>query len=374
MSKINRHQQVFIGESAVENFIVRMQEMKNKTIFLVRGKASYDISGAKNIIDDLVRSLNIRLIEFFDFSQNPKEEDMRKGLSLLSAGNADMIAGIGGGSVIDMAKLLRFFHSYDGDIAGTVFEKKKDLLPLYVLPTTAGTGSEVTHFAVLYKEKVKYSVAHEVILPDMAFIYPPFTYDTSEYLTASAGFDALAQAIEAYWSINATEESDKYAIKAIELLWENLPLAVNTRDENPKNRMSEGAYYAGKAINITKTTAPHAMSYTFTAHYGIPHGHAVALTFPFFMEYNTRMPEAEYNGKIPFSDFNKKMDFLFHLVKIDENQSIRQQMKSYITALGLNVNLPNLFDMNLILNNINSQRAKNNPRLLIAENIAPAVG
>ena len=105
--------------------------------------------------------LGCEVVEFCDFDKNPKMEDLEKGIELLNDSGSSLVLAIGGGSVLDMAKLIRFFFSYSGDKTGNSFRKEQDLLPLIVLPTTAGTGSEATHFAVLYKDNIKYSVAHE---------------------------------------------------------------------------------------------------------------------------------------------------------------------------------------------------------------------
>ena len=221
-------QRFFLGESSIKELIPILQEYTPDHIFLVRGKKSYEKCGAQAVLESVFVKLACGVTEFFDFEANPKIEDMEKGLSLLKEYPTNMIIAIGGGSVLDMAKLLRFFYSYSGNPTGGEFEKKRQLIPLITLPTTAGTGSEATHFSVLYKDKVKYSVEHDAILPDVAIVYPKFTYGNSKYLTSCTGFDALAQAIEAYWNVNATEESDKYAAKAIKLLWPNLPLVVNS--------------------------------------------------------------------------------------------------------------------------------------------------
>ena len=118
----------------------------------------------------------------------------------------------------------------------------------------------------------------------MAVVYPQFTYQNDAYLTACTGFDALAQAIESYWAKGATNESRDYSVRAIGLLWKQLPQLIQSPTKELRNQVAEGAYWAGRAINISTTTAPHAFSYVFTSKYGYPHGHAVAFTFPFFMK------------------------------------------------------------------------------------------
>ena len=283
---IDSEQRVYIGDSSMQDFSDFLIGKSPKHIFLVRDKNSYGLCGAKDILDAIFSELGCKVWEFFDFEPNPKYEDLQRGLKVLNDSNAEIIIAIGGGSVLDMAKLLRFFNAYSGDFITNEFLQEKMLIPLCALPTTAGTGSEATHFAVMYKERVKYSVAHLKMLPELAVIYPFFTYKNPSYLTACTGFDALAQAIEAYWNKNATLCSDEYALKAIKVLWDYLPTAVNSPNKIARNLISEASYWAGKAINITKTTAPHAVSYPFTTYYGYPHGHAVALSFPFFAQLN----------------------------------------------------------------------------------------
>lgn len=321
----------------------------------MRGKKSYELCGAQSRLNSILKKVGVQIFEFHDFEENPKIEDLDRGLLQLRVYHPDLILAIGGGSVLDMAKLLRFFYSYSGNKIGRVFEKIENLLPLIVIPTTAGTGSEATSFAVLYKNKVKYSVSHEDILPEIAFIDPYFTYNISRYLTACTGFDALAQAIEAYWNLNATNESDVFAVKAIKLLWPNLPLAVNNPTKEVRNSMSEGAYWAGCAINITKTTAPHAFSYPFTTYYGYPHGHAVALTFPFFMEYNV------VSILLKHGTVFDKMIRLMEILNITNVNECKSLLCDYIENIGLDLKLPANFDHRIILSNINVQRLSNNP-------------
>lgn len=328
-------------------------------IFLVRGKNSYEKCGAQAVLESVFVKLACGVTEFFDFEANPKIEDMEKGLSLLKEYPTNMIIAIGGGSVLDMAKLLRFFYSYSGNPTGGEFEKKRQLIPLITLPTTAGTGSEATHFSVLYKDKVKYSVEHDAILPDVAIVYPKFTYGNSKYLTSCTGFDALAQAIEAYWNVNATEESDKYAAKAIKLLWPNLPLVVNSPTAEARNKVSEGSYWAGRAINITKTTAPHAFSYSFTTDYGYPHGHAVALTFPFFMRYNIGNSDILLNPNINPYLYKIKMQKMLQWLNM-ECVDVAIAMKEYIRNLGLDIDISQI-DISKIVSSVNIQRLINNP-------------
>ena len=344
-------QQAYLGKDSIKEIVPLLKKHNAKHVFLVRGKGSYASCGAEEVIKNALTMANCDFTEFYDFSENPKCEDMEKGIELLKSSKADFFMAVGGGSVMDMAKLIRFFSCYKGDITGKSFEKEGLLFPLIAMPTTAGTGAEATHFAVVYKDKVKYSAEHDDMLPDYAIVYPPFTYGNSKYLTACTGFDALAQAIEALWNLNATEESDVYAVKAIRILWPNLPRVVNNPTEDVRDIVSEGAYWAGRAINITKTTAPHAFSYPFTSYYGYPHGHAVALTFPYFSDLNFRSMRIEKSN-----DFWDTIN-----VKCCD---IRELLNNYILDLGLISRKHEYFDQELILSNININRLNNNPVII----------
>ena len=156
---------------------------------------------------------------------------------------------------------------------------------LIAIPTTSGSGSEATHFAVVYVGGEKFSVAHPIyMLPNVVVLNPSLTYSMDSYQTALSGVDAFAQAMESYWSVNSTEESKKYSIEALELIIEHLPLAVNYND-NSRDIMLHAANLAGKAINIAKTSGAHAISYVLTSKFNIPHGQAVALTLPAWYDF-----------------------------------------------------------------------------------------
>ena len=344
-------QQAYLGKNSIKEIVPLLKRHDAKHVFLVRGKGSYVACGADEVIKNALTIANCDYTEFYEFSENPKCEDMEKGIELIKSSKADFIIAVGGGSVMDMAKLIRFFCCYKGDITSKSFKKEGLLFPLMALPTTAGTGAEATHFAVVYKDKVKYSAEHDDMLPDYAIVYPPFTYGNSKYLTACTGFDALAQAIEAFWNLNATDESDIYAEKAIRILWPNLPKVVNNPTEDIRDIVSEGSYWAGRAINITKTTAPHAFSYPFTSYYGYPHGHAVALTFPYFLDLNC----GEMNND------KKRVSKLLAMLDIKSKSDRMKKMFDYLKSIGLIKREDTQIDTNLILSHVNLERLKNNP-------------
>lgn len=333
-------------------------------LFVVRGSNSFVISGGQELVRSLQILCHIDTYEFYDFSPNPKVEDAYNGAKLLNEYKPDAIIAIGGGSVIDMAKLVRYLA-------------EQVSMPLVAIPTTAGTGTEATQFAVCYMNGKKESIDRTDLLPNYAILIPELTFKNDAYLTACTGFDALAQAIESYWNINATSESEMYAEDAISYLSHGLPILLKgselpLTDYERRGQIMLGAHLAGKAINITRTTAPHAMSYVLTSNYGYPHGHAVALTFPYFFETNVRCSKDEYAGK-DYWAYHTKMQRLVQMMGWNWNDDLYAKMKRYISDIGLGYDQHRPFDPNDVEDSINIERAKNNPLKLNKDIIKEAV-
>ena len=331
-------QNVYIGKNAIDEWLLEFQAFTPKHCFVVRGHRSFDACGGQKVIEQLQKITHCQITEFEDFSVNPKYDEAQVGLEKLMQSQADLIVAIGGGSVLDMSKLIRHMASEQGY-----------LVPLHAMPTTAGTGAEATHFAVVYIDGKKQSIAADDVLPDVAVVYPPYTYSNGSYQTACAGFDAVAQAIESFWAKGATAESREYSKKALGLLWNQLPQLVQNPTNELRDQVAEGAYWAGRAINISTTTAPHAFSYAFTSHYNYPHGHAVALTFPFFMKLNGTKE-------------------LYELLGLSITEII-PQMETYIEALGLSQQMKPSIDIKSTLREVNLQRLGNNPIDVTTEKI-----
>lgn len=321
----------------------KLIDIKAKHVFLVHGKGSYVACGAAKVMREVCKDLQVS--EFVDFSVNPKDEEAQIGLEKVLAAKPDVIIAIGGGSVMDMAKLIRHYAA-----------ERKCFVQLWAIPTTAGTGAEATHFAVVYRDGVKHSAEYDDIQPDMAILYSPFTYGNNAYLTACTGFDALAQAIEAFWNPNATLESDTFARNAIMRIHQNMPLCIEKPFEHfRRDDLLLGAYFAGRAINITKTTAPHAFSYAFTSYCGYPHGHAVAITFPFFAELNMRN--------------NPKREEFCGMLGLDWDADLQQYFLKYIDKIGLRYEGTNGQDLHELLGQVNLERLKNNPVEVTSEKV-----
>ena len=343
---------------------------KYQNAFLVRGGSSYELSGAKDFID---KNFIIKG-SFFGFDVNPQISDLEKGIKLFKEGSYDCIIAIGGGSALDMAKLISVLAHQEIEILDILKDNKKintKKTPVLAIPTTAGTGAEATAFSVLYVEKKKYSVASETMLPDYVYLSSQFSLSTKQYLTACTGADAFCQAIESAWSVGSTSESEKYAHKAIDLIWDHLKSATLENNEDAKAKMLEASFLAGKAINITKTTAPHAISYAFTSYYGIPHGHAVSISLPHFFEFNYKVSQEDCIDKKGSEAVRKRLNKIMDLMGIN-NHHVKHELLTFFKSIGLNTNISSLidnFDPKIIIENINLERLQNNPRKISKEDV-----
>ncbi|MDB9701080.1 iron-containing alcohol dehydrogenase, partial [Gammaproteobacteria bacterium] len=233
-------------------------------------------------------------------------------------------------------------------------------VPLIAIPTTAGTGSESTHFAVLYKKNKKFSIGAKKMLPSMVYLDANLCLSNSPYQNACSGFDALAQAIESYWSNNSNVISRYYSKKSIELILENFEKTVGHSQNSYSHvqKMLNASNYAGKAINITKTTGPHAISYGLTKNLGLPHGHAVAITLgAFFIMHNIIYD----THKQELKKFKSIQNFISKRVHEDLPKYLYALMDKFsmeydITNLGLDEE-----KINLLITEINPERMANHP-------------
>jgi alcohol dehydrogenase class IV len=363
-------QLVKFGIDAIDNLEVFLNEKKPQSIFVVTGKSSYSKCGAKNKLEAILKNFNYT--RFFDFEENPKIEDVEKGVDVFNENNCDFIIAVGGGSAIDIAKLVNFFNKKNKPYTN-FFEaslSKEDKFPFVALPTTAGAGSEATHFAVVYANKLKYSIADNNLLPDMVLIDHSFLRSQPKYQMIVSGLDAFCQGVESFWCVNSTEKSLAYSTKAISFSWNNLAKAF--KGEDVFNDLAKAAYFAGKAINITKTTGPHALSYGFTSNYGISHGHAVALFLPFFINFHKNIDKDSNNDSRGHVFVLSQMKKIANMLSIDF-ENFELEIIKFFKELQIDINFKKL-DIDedgfmLALEGINQDRLKNNPRILTVKNL-----
>lgn len=265
-----------------------LKEVGCKKLFLVID-SSYPFLNIKDAIEALPLEEKVK---FSDFTPNPLYEQVCNGIELLKASHCDTILAVGGGSAIDVAKCIKLaVLAKEGNAAiipPLVSQRLPidgTMIPFIAIPTTAGTGSESTHNAVMYYEGSKQTVTNDGILPDYAILEPSVLKTLPLYQKKCTMMDALCQGIESWWSVNSTEESYEYSRKTIELIMANWRKYIFENDDEAAAQIMLAANYGGRAINITQTTAAHAMSYKITSLYKLPHGHAVAVGLPVIWEF-----------------------------------------------------------------------------------------
>lgn len=340
-----------VYSGAIESLTKLLEKYNNPYIFLVR---------SMHVSDKLVARIikNYKFTEFEKSRLLPNLEEAEIGYQLFKKNKCNLIICIGGGSVIDTGKLIK--HK----VISTQCNDLDNLaLPLIAIPTTAGSGSEATHFAVAYVNGIKQSIASSELIPDVAIVDSNLMHGQSKYQLAISGIDAFAQGIESYWSVNSTEESLRYSEKAIRLIWANLKNTVNG-DFKAYQKLTEGSFNAGKAINITKTSAPHALSYGFTSLLDIPHGHAVSLFLPFFIQYHSRLETHNCVEKRGPKFVKEKINSIASFLETNTDQ-VDLVIAKFISSLGLEINFNqlniSLNKYNEIVKDINIERLKNNP-------------
>lgn len=335
----------YVGVGSLEKLADVLAQFSSNRVFLVTGKQSFTDCGAEKRMEPLLTGKTVK--QFSDFHTSPDTEDIAKGVEEFKKFNPDIVIAVGGGSAIDIAKAINRL----------ALEEKS--VPLVAIPTTSGTGSESTHFAVVYKDKIKSSLAFPNMLPAVAIVDPTLTYTLAPDITATTGADALCQAIESYWSMQATEESKSYAKEALLLAFANLKNAVISPSPESRIAMSRAAHLAGKAINISKTTAAHALSYPFTAHFGVPHGHAVALTLAAILRYNASVPD------------NSVITEIIAICGATGAEDVACKLEALFRDIGFEMKLSNLGvtenDIEMILNEASLERMQNNPRKITRE-------
>ena len=231
---------------------------------------------------------------------NPTYEDVFAALEQCKGKGIQLAVAIGGGSVIDMAKACIGLHGLlkrdiltQQDVLQSIksgaYRAEPVDIPIIAVPTTSGTGSEVTRWATVWdmQGKAKYSVEAPHLCPRTAFIVPQFTCKMPKRLTLSTGLDALCQAVEAYWAKATNPMVQELSKAAIRLIVTHLPKALQDgSDVHTREKLALGSLFSGMAFSNTKTTACHSMSYPLTMLFGIEHGLACIITMPKVMELN----------------------------------------------------------------------------------------
>ena len=319
--------------------------LEGHRFLLVHGK-SFDGLGISNVFKSFAHA------EFVEFSPNPLYEQVIEGVKVFNENKCDMVVAVGGGSAIDVAKCIKLYCRMEPSADFLLQTPCETGIPLIAIPTTAGTGSESTRHAVIYRDAVKQSISHQSIRPDVAVLEPSLLDTLPDYQRKCAMLDALCQAVESWWSVRSTEESVGYSRQAVELIRGNWREYIFGKSREAVASVMLAANCSGRAIDITTTTAPHAMSYKLSSLYGIPHGHAVALCMWPVWQYMRKNLENQKDEIII------KLKPIFNELPIDENWFGRLMDE---LEMQCPVSKNREADIELLTGFVNPERLANNP-------------
>ena len=348
--------------SSSEDIINYINDKSFKKIFVLCGKKSFVNSGAENLLKN-ISNKEIKL--FYKKSEIPILEELIEIIKDIKNFKPDLFLAIGGGAVIDYAKIANVVDIRP-DLAELIvnytYPFKKKYTKLAVIPTTAGSGAEVTSNAVIYVDGIKHSFESELLIPDYFFLIPEFLISAPNKIKASSGFDAIAQALESLVSRKSNDKSVEYASKSLRVSVNSFISFINEPNMKNATEMSIASNLAGKAISISKTTAPHAASYPFTSLFNISHGHAVSLFFEKFFKFNYENIDKSETS----FDLKKRFDLIFNLFDVQDINGFNSKISLIKKSANLEDDLTK-FNIDIIkssedvLKGINLLRLGNNP-------------
>ncbi len=282
-----------------------LSKLKGQSAFIVTDKYMVKLGLIDKAINHLEKA-DIKYEIFQDVEPDPSVDTVMRGVGEMNKYNPDLIIAFGGGSAIDAAKGMWLFYEYPD----TEFEmlrlkfmdirKRAVKFPdlgkkarLIAIPTTAGTGSEITAFAVITDKVkgIKYPLADYELTPDIAIIDPELTYSVPRSVTADTGMDVLTHSIEAFVSVMASDYTDALALKSIHIVFDYLPRAYNNpEDKEAREKMANASTMAGMAFTNAFLGINHSMAHNLGATFHIPHGRANAILLPYVIRYNASRP------------------------------------------------------------------------------------
>ena len=349
--------------SSVDEFKIFLKKEKTDKILIICGEKSFKDSGADKLFYNLFSNKKIEF--YFKKFSTPNHVELQDIIKYIKIFSPNLIIAVGGGSVLDYAKIANTLTNSENlkdEIINSTYNIKKKFAKLVAIPTTAGSGAEVTSNAVIYIDKIKYSVEGKQLRPDYFFLIPDLVLAASNKIKSSAGFDAIAQAIESLISRRSNEKSKVFAERSLQLSLNYFLDHLDKPNYENTSAMCLAANLSGEAISISKTTAPHAVSYPFTALYNVSHGHAVSLTLNKFLKFNYKnLSFAKCNF-----DLNDRFKILFDLTKTTNFETFDQYLLNLISNAKLENNFDKLgIDINnnytKIVSSVNLTRLANNP-------------
>lgn len=370
-------QEVHLGSGACRRLDALLDRWTARSVLLVADPRAY---GASGVAESWSQTLGRRRVETWTCVDGPPDLPATEAIvARLRKRPVDAVLAVGGGAAIDLAKLARRFApgslSVKQQLRRETPPNVERRVPFAAIPTTAGSGSEATRFAVLYVNGRKRSVAGDDLLPDAALVDSDLTQSLPHGAAAAAALDALCQGVESFWCVRADEVSRAWSAEAIALAWSNVTRFVRDRDAESREAMSRASHLAGKAINRAPTTAPHAVSYHLTSRYGVPHGMAVAMTLGAFLEFNALASDDDCLDPRGPVAVRANVARIVDLLQCDSAAQARLRIQACAASLGAPVRLEqagvaSASQLARLAASVDPQRLANNPRRISRAGLA----
>lgn len=335
-------QEIVFGVGALKRLPELLEKCGSRKMLIVSDRSLEKI-GVVDKVQKIVEASGIEVSMFLDILPNPTVEMVDQAVKAYQDSGATSIVALGGGSPMDVAKAVGVLATYGGSITEYEGAHKVPgaIVPMIAIPTTAGTGSEVTAFSVITDtaRNYKLTVFSYELLPKYALLDPEMITSVPPSVAAACGIDALIHALEAYISLGSSPFSDAMAEKAMELIGGNIRRFVaNRKDIEAASAMMTGSMFAGIAFAWARLGNVHAMSHPVSAYFGVAHGVANAILLPVIVEYNALADHGRYEkiynyiceGKEPAKDFKPQM-------LVDEIRSLNAQLgiPASLSAVGV---------------------------------------
>ncbi len=337
---------LIFGNQEAVNSTDQIKTLLGKNIFIITDKGLTELGLLELTIKKLKTHSNIKI--FDDVESDPSKSTLLKAFESAKEFDSTGVLGFGGGSSMDVAKLVSLLLGSNQDIETIwgVNNARGPRLPLVLIPTTAGTGSEVTPISIItMDDKEKKGVSSKYILPDLAILDPLLTMDLPANITASTGIDAMVHAIEAFTSVNPNNNpiSKMLSIEALKLLGSSIEVAVfDGKNINARSNMLLGSMLAGKAFANSPVAAVHALAYPIGGLFNISHGLSNSLVLPHVLKFNSLNEDARKNyaylAPYLFKNLeNSKNDekVCNHFIDLLENLSKKLKLPYRLRELGI---------------------------------------
>ncbi len=355
-----------------------LAENRARRVFLVCSPA-FGRYPAGEYFRTLEKRTGIGVVIFSRFKPNPDFGSVLEGLRAFRDSGCDLIVALGGGSAIDVAKCVKLYAGFEPDALSALINSPGGLgsvltgrvavdgpgepgsrIPFVAIPTTSGSGSESTRFAVVYLNGEKQSITSSLILPNAVLLDPRALETLPDYQRKSTMLDAVCHAVESFWSVNSTEKSLSLSAEALRMILSGLDEYLNNTAKGNACMMM-AANIAGRAINITQTTAAHAMAYKLTTLFGISHGHAAALClvalWPYMLEHLDSCVDERGTEHLE-TVFTRLSD----LFGADSQPAGAQRFGRLLAGLDMpGLRTPRAYEYGILRKSVNPERLKNNP-------------